>query len=106
MMSNTRRLKVRILMAFHRRNTSCIARLMLAFFQEMGAFQKCATFLMIPKLYMGHLHNSFGVTYGNGNPFKSAICLPPPRVPQARWYEYDSLAPGLWERHKRGSGLQ
>ena len=44
----------------------------------------------------------FGVTYGNGNHFKSGMCLPSPRVPQAGWYEYD----GLWEHHQRGSGLR
>ena len=44
----------------------------------------------------------FGVTYGNGNHFKSAMCLPSPEVPQAGWYEYD----GLWEHHQRGSGLR
>ena len=43
----------------------------------------------------------FGVTYGNGNHLKSAMCLPSPLVPQAGWYEYD----GLWEHCQRGSGL-
>ena len=43
----------------------------------------------------------FGVTHGNGNHFKSAMCLPSPLVPQAGWYEYD----GLWEHRQRGSGL-
>ena len=41
----------------------------------------------------------FGMTYGNGNHFKLAMCLASPRVPQAGWYEYD----GLWEHRQRGS---
>ena len=41
------------------------------------------------------------MTYGNGNHFKSAMCLPSPQVPQAGWCEYD----GLWE-HQRGSRLR
>ena len=39
----------------------------------------------------------FEVTpYGNGNHFKSAMCLHSPLVLQARWYEYD----GLWEHYQ------
>ena len=44
----------------------------------------------------------FGVTYGNGNHFKSRVYLPSPRVPQVRWYESD----GLWEHHQSGPGLR
>ena len=44
----------------------------------------------------------FGVTYGNGNHFRSAIHLPASLVTQTGWYEYD----GLWEHRQRGTGLK
>ncbi len=40
----------------------------------------------------------FGVTYGNGSHFKSAMHLPPIVVTQPGWHEYD----GLWEHRQRG----
>ena len=44
----------------------------------------------------------FGVTYGNGSHFRSAMHLLPIVVTQPGWYEYD----GLWEHRQRGTGLK
>ena len=44
----------------------------------------------------------FGVTYGNGSHFRSAMHLPPIVATQPGWYEYD----GLWEHCQRGTGLK
>ena len=44
----------------------------------------------------------FGVTYGNGSHFMSAIHLLPVVVTQPGWYEYD----GLWEHRQKETGLK
>ena len=104
-MSNTWRLKVRIFTGFHWKGALALKFNVDILSRNGRILEVCHLPDDITiKALNGSLttYKLFGVTYGNGNHFKSTTCLPSSRIPQAGWYEYDES----WEHHQRGSGLR
>ncbi len=69
--------------------------------QQLSGVSQLPDDILLKDVSISNSYKLVGVTYGNGNHFKSAMRLPGQITANPGWYEYD----GLWENRQKGTGL-